>query len=657
MSKIKRIVRAAIGDKNWKHLSIAKRNYQKLNNSNNNISKVKAVMKTKLLKDYNRLFQSVHLEKSEDKYFYYSIDVFKELYYDNDIIGNLMVDYEKILKKSLQEYKEESSDIYKNCINAIESFIDREESIIENDKIKGNIDGIKSRSANSFQDALQRILFLNQLLWQTGHYLNGLGRLDKILIEYYEKDLKNSVIAYDEARQMVKEFLEILHRDYYYKSNSLAGDTGQIIILGGEDKDGSYLCNELTYMFIDVIKEMKEPDPKILLRVSKHTPRKLIEKSLDCIKTGIGCPLFANDDVIIPKLIEFGFDESDVFNYGTAACWEPFITGKSFDQNNIKSISFMNPWQKMLENEDLSKFNSIEEVINCYYNYLEKYLDEFKTEVDKIKFSKDPLLSICTDNCLKNNKDIADGGAKYNNYGFTGVGISNLVNSILMVDEYVFKRKKYRLEEFYNIIKENYEGQDNFLKEIKENKNKYGKDEENVLKMSNEIIKKVSLFFENKRNPLGGKYKFGLSAPSYIEESKNFPASFDGRKYGEPFGVHISCDVLNGYTELVQFAAKLDYGEDRFNGNVIDFFVSPNFIEDNFEKFVDFLMASIKIGFFEMQMNVISSEKLLEARKNPEKFPNLIVRVWGFSAYFNDLPEEYKEYIIERALRSEGKIV
>ena len=121
--------------------------------------------------------------------------------------------------------------------------------------------------------------------------------------------------------------------------------------------------------------------------------------------------------------------------------------------------------------------------------------------------------------------------------------------------------------------------------------------------------------------------------------------------------MHISCDVLNGYTELVQFAAKLDYGEGRFNGNVIDFFVSPNFIEDNFEKFVDFLMASIKVGFFEMQMNVISSEKLLEARKNPEKFPNLIVRVWGFSAYFNDLPESYKDLLIERALKNEGKSI
>lgn len=657
MIEYKQLIKDIIGDKNLKRIYTSRINYRKLNNHNKKISKITAIMKTRLLNYYDKLFQLVKLQKKEGRYFYYSIDFFKQLYYEHDVIGNLMVDYEKFLEKSLKEYEKETSNEYNDCINAIKNFIDREVKLVNNEKIKQNLEGIKFKSANSFQEALQRILCLNQLLWQTGHYLNGLGRLDKILFRYYESDLNNNILTYDNAREMIKEFLEMLHMDYYFKSNSLAGDTGQIIILGGEDKEGSYLCNELTYMFIDVIKEMQNPDPKILLRVSKNTPKKLIEKSLDCIKTGIGCPLFANDDVIIPRLIEFGFDRNDVFNYGTAACWEPFITGKSFDQNNIRSISFMKPWQKMLENEDLNKFSKSEELTNAYYDYLEKYLEEFKSDVDKIKFTKDPLLSIFTDNCLKNNKDISEGGAKYSNYGFTGVGLSNLVNSILMVDEYVFKSKKCTLEDFYNIIKNNYKGQEKLLQEIRENKNKYGKDNVNILNLSNDIIKRVSTFFENKKNPLGGKYKFGLSAPSYIDESKECPASFDGRKNGEPFGVHISCDVLNGYTELVQFAAKLDYGDNRFNGNVIDFFVSPNFIEDNFDKFVDFLMASIKVGFFEMQMNVISSEKLLEARKNPEKFPNLIVRVWGFSAYFNDLPEEYKEYIIERALRSEGKIV
>ena len=142
---------------------------------------------------------------------------------------------------------------------------------------------------------------------------------------------------------------------------------------------------------------------------------------------------------------------------------------------------------------------------------------------------------------------------------------------------------------------------------------------------------------------------------SYIDESREFEATFDGRRIGEPFIVHISSDITsNPYTELIQFASKLDYNKASFNGNVIDFMVTPSFIESNKEKFLDFLILSTKVGFFQMQMNVVSSEILIKAKKNPKEFPDLIVRVWGFSAYFNDLPEEYKNLLIERALKSEG---
>lgn len=106
----------------------------------------------------------------------------------------------------------------------------------------------------------------------------------------------------------------------------------------------------------------------------------------------------------------------------------------------------------------------------------------------------------------------------------------------------------------------------------------------------------------------------------------------------------------------MQFASKLDYDGCKFNGNVVDFMASPNFITDNFEKFTDFLEISTRIGYFQMQMNVVDSKTLMEAKKNPELHPNLIVRVWGFSAYFNDLPLEYKDVLIDRALRNEGKL-
>ena len=193
------------------------------------------------------------------------------------------------------------------------------------------------------------------------------------------------------------------------------------------------------------------------------------------------------------------------------------------------------------------------------------------------------------------------------------------------------------------------------LNELKFQSLRYGKDEKEVIQLTNLIITWIGEYLKDKNNKYDGKYKFGLSAPSYIDESREFEATFDGRRIGEPFIVHISSDITsNPYTELIQFASKLDYNKASFNGNVIDFMVTPSFIESNKEKFLDFLILSTKVGFFQMQMNVVSSEILIKAKKNPKEFPDLIVRVWGFSAYFNDLPEEYKNLLIERALKSEG---
>ena len=149
--------------------------------------------------------------------------------------------------------------------------------------------------------------------------------------------------------------------------------------------------------------------------------------------------------------------------------------------------------------------------------------------------------------------------------------------------------------------------------------------------------------------------KFGLSSPNYIELGLTTPATLDGRRAGQPLGVHISNPKGVAYTELVMFASNLNYSGIRSNGNVLDYFVPPAIINDEQEKFLMFLKAAIVSGFFQMQMNVTDSAELIDAKKNPGKYPDLIVRVWGFSAYFDELPEEYKDVLIERALACEGK--
>ena len=181
-----------------------------------------------------------------------------------------------IIKNFFVEKNDEFSLNELETINGIENLINRTEIKLKEQGISNeiieSIVSIKNQKAKGLKDALQRILFFNQIMWQTGHHLNGLGRLDFILEDYYNYDIKNNILTKDECIELIKEFLLELHRFYKYKSNSLIGDTGQVIILGGKKDNGEYFYNDLTYMFIECIKQINLPDPKLLLRVNIISP-------------------------------------------------------------------------------------------------------------------------------------------------------------------------------------------------------------------------------------------------------------------------------------------------------------------------------------------------------------------------------------------------
>ncbi len=539
-------------------------------------------------------------------------------------------------------------------LESIELLIDRQIDEIkksnrkDKDKYISFFENIKYDEAKTFEEALQRILFFNQILWQTGHKLNGWARLDKSLSRVYEKDN----ITKNEALNLIKSFLKVAHENYYYKSNAIAGDTGQIIVLGGKKENGEYFCNDLTSLFIQAVKELNLPDPKLILRVCENTPRHTWESALDCISTGVGSPLLSNDDVIIPKLINFGYLKKDAYNYVVSACWEPAPLGVGWELNNIDSIVFLKPLNDLLDNEDLSLFVDFNSFYKEYKKYLANHISRVIEDVNNLNWEEDPLLSLFIDGCDEKQTDISQGGAIYNNYGLTSVSLSNTVNSLLNIKKFVFNNKEFSLTEFNSFRKSNFD--DELLDKLKESNLKFGLDDEEVINLTNDIIDNVSKVFKNNSNKYCGKFKFGLSSPSFIGGSTDVEASFDGRRNFEPFNVHISSDNSD-YMELMRFASKLDYNENKFNGNVVDFMVTPTFIKNNFDKFLDFLILSFKLGIFQMQMNVTSSETLIKAKENPELYPNLIVRVWGFSAYFNDLPEDYQNLLIKRALENEGR--
>lgn len=612
------------------------------------IGSIKIITSSEKSSQICRAVRSVNVLPVEDVSFFYSVDPYKKVILRNQILDNYSIDYSWVVDSILVD----DNGRYQNIVDELGNYLERARKKISEQNYN-EIKSLFSRPAEHFHEAIQRILFVNQWLWQTGHKHNGFGHLDWILYDLYRSDIDSGYITKEDAKQYLRDFFIILHDKCWFKSTMLLGDTGQIVILGGIGEDGTYRCNELTYLFIEVSKELKLPDPKVLLRVSKNMPDDLLRLAMECIATGIGAPFLSNDDEVIPALIQYGYDPVDAYNYATSACWEPLTIGKSCDQNNIQTINFCKPFSDYIESEEFENCKCLEDVKDGYQVYLANYIDQFLSRLDEKVFEEDPILTLFSPEVLKTGKDIVRGGAKYANLGVTSVGLSTVVNSILNIDQFVFKDGRYSLHELNEIRKHNYEENEELRKDLDKGSGAFGEDDEKVISLTNELLHFISSEFHKHHTKLGGEYKFGLSSPNYIVDARAIGATFDGRKAGMPFGTHISGKNGLAPTELISFASQLDYNDNRINGNVVDFIMSPGFIQNNLDKAVAMIKGGIKQGFYQLQINVVDSKTLIEAQKHPEQFPNLVVRVWGFSAYFKDLPKEYQDNLIRRAIEAE----
>lgn len=628
-------------------------------------SRIKAVKsngRRSVGRDTKALLETVEIVLEHESRFVYFLDVGKTIAVPGNILSNFTLAYDKVIHGSFADLveKAEGNDEYgeeaKTIADGIETFRTR---IIDALKSSDNMhkerqleyfEDMLTKPAQHFDDALQRILFFNQIMWQTRHRLNGLGRLDYILSDFYENDKESGLLTYDSATALIDDFLSNLSKYPEYKSDALEGDIGQIIILGGKQPDGTYFYNELTEIFLKEQAKLKKPDPKTFLRVGKNMPDELLKLAVSCLTAKTGSPLFSNDEEVIPALLDFGIPEEDAYSYCVSACWEPYIVGKSLDQNNVMVFDYFKALDNVLSSG--LEFASFEELVDAYIEEDKKCFSKFLRDIDTLKWAKDPLVSLFIDGCSEKRKDISEGAAKYNNYGITTVALSNVVDSLCNIRTLVYEEKKYTLAELNKARTEDFKKAPEVYKEIASLQKSYGHDETDVEELVNRITSSVASITGYYKNALGGTVKFGLSSPGYNILSKNMPADISGRKKGQPYNTHISCTDA-GYTEVVGFAGKLEYNRQRFNGNVIDFFMAESLIDDNLDKFVLFMKGAIRSGFFQMQMNIIDSKTLVDAKAHPEKYKGLIVRVWGFSAYFNELPESYKDLLIKRALAAE----
>ena len=628
----------------------------------NNIENLRMYSAGRVSDRISSLMSHVDIVPIKNNVFFYSIDPYKTIGTNNSVFDNYSPDYATVVNSSLGTLRKElmgqNTDFAAQQIIVIDSMQAYCHRVIRKGlgaEFQPAIEAIKSlfeRPAETLFEALQRILFYNQFLWQTKHSNIGLGHLDWILEDVYKRNQLQQ--AHENGPvDLLRDFFRALHEFYTFKSASLIGDTGQIIVLGGLSESGEYHCNDLTYLFVRTAKELGLPDPKILLRCSKDMPQNLLGKGIECIASGIGAPLLSNDDVVIPAMMQAGYSAKSAYNYATSACWEPLVPGESCDQNNSAILNFASPLVTLLDSEEADKIDSLPAFIGKYKNHLQKYIKNLLNDLSTRQFEEDPLLSLSSICCRAANKDITCGGAKYTNIGLTSVGMGSVVNSILNIRRLVFEEKVYTVSELNNVRKNNFDCHEDVLSQLKVGRYFYGCDDKYVLELVEDIMEFTEREFSKYTTFHNGCFKFGLSSPAYIDVAKNTPATLDGRKNGDPFSTHISSDRPLPVTELLSFASKLDYSGLKCNGNVVDFFVNPDLLKNNIDKYCLLVKSAFAQGVFQMQMNVVSSKTLIAARENPEQFPDLIVRVWGFSAYFKDLPDEYKDVLIQRAIESE----
>lgn len=647
-----------------------KRNYSYAHSRNMNLSKLGTIIHTRPVNVCRELsreeefakqfkYMCAHITWNDSSYYVYPYDP-KIVRLVREGIGRLAsitVDFGRILDsdideilKELDKGKDTFGEVERICASSILRLSERiSEQLATYDKnrqkeLSGYFQTICHRQPTSLDEALQKLLFFNALFWQAGHFHIGLGRLDMILYPYYENDINRGKINRNEAKAMLKEFCRVLGSQTINKSLSLIGDTGQYILLGGCDKHGETIQNELTEIFLEIFTEQHFPDPKLILRVNKNTSTKIWLAATECISTGCGSPLIMNEEPVMKSMVQFGYQKEDVWNVGTSACWEPLIIGKSFDQNNpLPSINLVKVLNETLaSNEEFDTFDAL------LKSYLSKVGKEIKSIAKDITFDCSPLFSLFFDDCLKLRKDFSEGGARYSHHGMQAIGLPNAVNGLLNIEKIVYKERLFTLSEIKKALDANFNDSEDILALMLANPMKFGRSDKNVIELTNLIMSHVGNEV-SKLTVNGTKPKVGFSSPNYINSGKRIGASADGRKKGEPLAVHISpasSDI--DIAEIMDFATQLNYSDNRINGNVVDFIVPSSYVK-NQEKLVSILRDACDRGVFELQLNVLDAATLKDAKAHPDKYPDLIVRVWGFSAYFNDLPEEYKDNLIRRA--------
>jgi len=511
----------------------------------------------------------------------------------------------------------------------------------------------------SFREALQALRLLHAVVWMGGHYHVGLGRLDQYLWPYLQEDLEVGRLDVAGAEELLAEFFIALNKDSDLYPGVQQGDNGQTTMLGGVKADGSDAVNELTRMAIRVALYTCMIDPKINLRITPQTDLSLLCLGTELTRQGLGFPQYSNDAVVIPALVEHGYATEDARNYTVAACWEFIIPGKGMEVVNIGAVSLPLAVDRGVR-QGLAAGEGFDGILARISCDICQQVKELAASYHRLLLPPAPYYSVLMDDCLERGRDLS-WGLKYNNFGIHGAASANAADALAAVKKYVFDEKTVTPEELLTALEANFEGHEPLRRKLAEAGPKVGNNGE-----ADDMLTKLFDFFADacesiKDNGCGGRIRPGTASAMYYvwlargRDSTCEPpigATAEGRKSGEFFSANLAPSpnaLVRGPISVLQSFSKINYGR-VYNGGPITMELSDTVFRDSesIRKCAMLIRAFAQLGCQQLQLNTLNADRLLEAKKHPERHRDLIVRVWGWSGYFCELAPEYQDHVIAR---------
>ncbi len=537
---------------------------------------------------------------------------------------------------------------------------------------------VPANNPRSFHEALQAYWFVHLSViteLNTWDAFNP-GRLDQHLYPYYKKGIEEGTLTEEKARELLQLFwIKFNNQPAPPKVGVTLKESGTYtdfanINCGGLKVDGTDGVNDVSYMMLDVIDEMRLLQPSSNIQLSRKNPDRFLRRAADIIKKGWGQPSIFNADTVIEEMLRQGKSIEDARCGGTSGCVETGAFGKEafiltgyFNLVKVLEVTLNNGVdlqtgkQIGIKTGDSRGFNDFQEIMSAFEKQINHFINikiRGNNIIEKLymKYMPSPFLSIIIDDCIKNAKDYNSGGARYNSMYIQGVGIGTLTDSLSSIKYHVFDNKTLTMSEMLETLKNNFEGKERIRQLFLNKTPRYGSDDD----YADEIMKEAFNYFYNAVNGRpcvkGGTYRINmLPTTCHVYFGSVTGATPDGRKAHMPQSEGISpvqgTDRL-GPTAVIKSASKMDHL--RTGGTLLNQKFTPSLLnnDEGIENLMHLVRTYFKLDGHHIQFNVISADTLRKAQQNPEQHKDLIVRVAGYSDYFNDLTEELQNEIIAR---------